>query len=612
MNAPRTVARLALPVLRMSAPARFQPGLVLLALLLAAAIPLPAFDLTGRTWPNGDIPLTLALGTAPQPFIDGNSDFDAIAESALADWNQHLERSRFTSVRNPDAARAENNRINNVFFSPTVSGAAWGSGVLAVTLSSVNVATGRTRESDVLFNPALTWNSYRGPLRPGLQDFRRVALHEFGHVLGLDHPDEASPPQSVVAIMNSRVSSIDAPQADDIAGARTLYDQIATTVPTIVAHPQGSAVRVGESATLAVIATSPARITYTWRFTPAGSTVAQLFPLVTGPTYHIGSVQPVDAGTYTVDVSSPASTAVRSNAATLTVAPLATTADTTLANISTRALVGSGSSVMIAGLVVGGTTAKSVLVRAAGPALSGFGVAGALANPTLRLVDAAGQTVAQNDDWENQTAPTAVTALRAAETRLGAFQFRAGSRDAALLATLPPGSYTAVVSGVNNTAGIALVEAYDADPDAATARTRKLINIATRGQVLGGETVLIAGLVVSGPGPRTYLIRAVGPTLRRDFGVTDALLDPFLQLYRGETLLRENDDWDTPAAGQGALRAAARRVGAFSLMETRDNTLRTGLDAAMLVTLQPGSYTAKVTGFDNRTGIALIEIYEVE
>jgi len=90
----------------MSAPARFQPGLVLLALLLAAAIPLPAFDLTGRTWPNGDIPLTLALGTAPQPFIDRSSDFDAIAESALADWNQHLERSRFTSVRNADGVLA--------------------------------------------------------------------------------------------------------------------------------------------------------------------------------------------------------------------------------------------------------------------------------------------------------------------------------------------------------------------------------------------------------------------------------------------------------------------------------------------------------------------------
>ncbi len=591
-------------------PARFRPGLRGLVLLLAVAVPLRAFDLTGRVWPNGDIPLTLALGTPATPLLDGTTDFNTLAESAIAEWNQHLERSRVTAIRNPDAARTEGNRINNVFFSPTVYGAAWGSGVLAVTLSSFNLATGRTRESDVLFNASLTWDSYRGPLRPGLQDFRRTALHEFGHVLGLDHPDDASPPQAVAAIMNSRISSLDTLQSDDIAGIRTLYDQAAATVPTIVAQPQSSTVRVGDSATLSVLATSNATIVYTWRYTPPGATVAQLFPLVTGPTYRIGSVQPVDAGTYTVDVSGPASDVVRSTAATLTVTPLATTADTTLANISTRALVGTGSNVMIAGLVVGGTAPKTVLVRAAGPGLAGFGVAGTLANPTLRIVNAAGQTVAENDDWETPAAPA--TAIRAAESRLGAFQFRPGSRDAALLVTLPPGSYTAVVNGVNNTAGIALVEAYDADPDAATARTRKLVNIATRGQVIGGDTVLIAGLVVSGPGPRTYLIRAVGPTLRRDFGVTGALLDPFLQLYRGETLLRENDDWDSPTSGQPALRQAAQKVGAFALMETRDNVLRTGLDAAMLVTLTPGSYTAKVTGFDNRTGIALIEIYEVD
>jgi hypothetical protein len=583
-----------------------------LAFIVAVAAPLRAFDLTGRVWPNGEIPLTLALGAPAAPLLDGATDFNTLAESALAEWNQHMERSRFVATRNPDAVRADANRINNVFFSGTVYGSAWGSGVLAVTLSSFNAATGRTRESDVLFNSALTWNSYRGTLRSGIQDFRRVALHEFGHVLGLDHPDDASPPQSVAAVMNSRISSLDTLQSDDIAGARLLYDQASTTVPTIVAQPQGSTVRVGDSATIAVVATSPAAITYTWRFTPAGTTVAQLFPLVTGPTYRIGSVQPVDAGTYTVEVSGPASDPVRSSAATLAVTPLATTADTTLANISTRALVGTGGNVMIAGLVIGGTTPKTVFVRAAGPALADFGVSGTLANPTLGIVNSAGQTVAANDDWETQSAPGSAAAIRAAETRLGAFQFRAGSRDAALVVTLPPGSYTAVVNGANNTAGIALVEAYDADPDAATARTRKLVNIATRGQVVGGENVLIAGLVVSGPGPRTYLIRAVGPTLRRDFGLTTALLDPFLQLYRGETLLRENDDWDTPTSGQPALRQAAQKVGAFSLMETRDITLRSGLDAAMLVTLAPGSYTAKVTGFDNRTGVALIEIYEVD
>jgi hypothetical protein len=116
--------------------------------------------------------------------------------------------------------------------------------------------------------------------------------------------------------------------------------------------------------------------------------------------------------------------------------------------------------------------------------------------------------------------------------------------------------------------------------------------------------VLIAGLVVAGPGPRTYLIRAVGPTLANSpFSVTGVLTDPFLQIFQGETLLRENDDWDSPSSAQPALREAATKVGAFPLQVRRDS--------AMIVTLQPGSYTAKVTGFQGATGVSLVEIYEV-
>jgi hypothetical protein len=220
-------------------------------------------------------------------------------------------------------------------------------------------------------------------------------------------------------------------------------------------------------------------------------------------------------------------------------------------------------------------------------------------------VNSQSQVVAQNDNWENGSN---LTALTAAAQRVGAFAFKNGSRDAAVLVTLPAGAYTAVVSGVNNATGIALVEVYDADPDAATARTRHLVNIATRGQVSTGDDVLIAGLVVKGDAPRTYLIRAVGPTLASKFAVSNALRDPFLQIYQGTRLLRENDDWDAPLAGQAALRAAAVQFGAFSLQETRNSS---GLDAVMLVTLQPGSYTAKVTGFQGATGVALIEIYEM-
>jgi hypothetical protein len=239
--------------------------------------------------------------------------------------------------------------------------------------------------------------------------------------------------------------------------------------------------------------------------------------------------------------------------------------------------------------------------------LGDFNVPGVINDPELTVYDHAGKVVARNDNWGSDGSGTT---LAAAFNRVGAFQFKAGSRDSALLVSLPPGNYTAHVTGVNGTTGVALVEAYDADPDASTARTRRLLNIATRGHVGTSDKVLIAGLIVTGPGPRTYLIRGVGPTLARaPYNVTGALPDPHLQLFRGETLVRENDDWDTPSNAQAALRAAASQVGAFSLLE--DRPANSGLDAAMLVTLQPGTYTAKLSGFEGVTGVGLIEIYEV-
>lgn len=593
----------------------FSPGAIArawrgLAALACATLGSPAHAfVAGASWPDGNVVMHLQLGSPAAALADGSTSWGPIAESALDEWNTQLTRSRFTVVRDSTAVKSGTNRLNNVFFDRTIYGSAFEERVLAVTQIRSTSGNGRMVETDVVFNANLAWDSYRGTLRSAT-DFRRVALHEFGHVLGLDHPDTARPAQSVPAIMNSRISNLENLREDDIAGVKSLYDRVdPALVPQIVAQPQGASLQTGDRFTLSVGVAGTGPFTYEWLFEAPGDTSPDTFDLAKGPSYTIGAVQPVDSGRYSVLVRRNG-VLVQSNAAELVVRPIATTADTLLANLSTRGVVGTGSNVIIGGLIIGGTTPKTVLIRAAGPGLAEFGVSGALANPTLRLVRSSDQaTVAENDDWESAGN---VAAIRATETRLAAFPFAAGSRDAALLVTLPPGNYTAVVSGVNNTTGVALVEAYDADPDAPTARTRKLANIATRGRVDSGENGLIAGFVASGPGPRTFLIRAIGPTLAKaPFNLGGALLDPFLQLYRGETLLRENDDWDSPAAGQAALRAAGQRVGAFPMMEVRDSVLRTGLDSAMLVTLPPGTYTAKVSGFEGSTGIGLIEIYEV-
>ncbi len=591
------------------------PFLLRLALSVAGALfvgPARAFDLIGSSWPNGDIVLQLQLGPGPSPLMDGSADWATVAESVISEWNQQLTRSKLTSVRDSTAAVARGNRINNVVFRTDFYGTAFDARTLAVTLSSTSPSSGRSLEKDVIFNSNRTWNSYRGNLRNGTSEFRRVALHEFGHVLGLDHPDQATPVQIVEAVMNSTVSSVESLRADDIAGAHALYDLNTDIAPTIAAHPQSKTVPVGAEYTMAVTVNGNGPFIYTWTYQAPGSRTIEPFTLATGASYTIGSVQAADAGTYRVRVSSGGGGFVDSTAATLTVTPIATSSDTQLANISTRGVVGSGSGVLIAGLIIGGTTTKTVFFRAAGPALSDLGVRGALTDPSLAIFNVQSQVVAQNDNWENQGTGGDAAAIAAASTRLGAFQFKAGSRDAALLVNLPPGNYTAVVSGVNNATGVALVEAYDADADPVAARSRKLVNIATRGQVGSGDNTLIAGLVVAGPGPRTYLVRAIGPTLAKaPFNVSGALLDPFLQIYQGENLLRENDDWDSSASAQPALSEASTRVGAFAMTPTRDPVTRSGLDSAMLITLQPGNYTAKVSGFQGAVGVALVEIYEL-
>lgn len=268
--------------------------------------------------------------------------------------------------------------------------------------------------------------------------------------------------------------------------------------------------------------------------------------------------------------------------------------DSRLVDVAVRSVVG-GPSPLIAGFTIGPGAAQTVLIRAVGPALAGFGVTGTAPDPKLQLFTAAGLKIAENDNFNTADAATFAA--------VGAFALPAGSRDAALVATLPAGGYTAQATDVTGSSGVALVEVYEVSHGGA-----RLINLSSRGFVGAGDDLLVPGIVIApGTGTRRLLLRAVGPGLA-PFGVTGLLADPKLELFSSGRKLLENDNWSAvvaPAAGGAAeLAAAFAASGAFPLpVGSRD--------AALLVDLGPGNYSLHVSGVGATTGTALAEVYDL-
>ena len=579
------------------------------ALLGLCANPLQAYVATGA-WPTGNIAIELQLdGGTSTPALpsgglaDGSASWNAAIRPAIDAWNAQMTRCQLAPTVGSSAPIAKTNGRNNVFFSSTYYGAAFGSRTLAVTLVASSGLTGaQLTETDLVVNTAVTWDSYRGAIRNSPVDLRRVAEHELGHVLGLDHPNEDDPPQTVAALMNSTVSNVETLQPDDIAGVRVLYTS-PVTMPTITRSPQNQTVTVGGAASLSLElggAAAPASTPtqqYAWLFTPTGGSEEDLFTLKEAAV-PLGAAQTSDAGAYRVVVETP-NGSVTSSSATLTVNPVTATAATRLINLSTRAYAGSGDRTLIVGFVITGNRARRILLRAVGPTLGSMGVTGMMPDPALNLVNASSQTIATNNDWgDNGGAATLPAIFQAA----GAFALPAGSRDAALVANLPPGLYTALVSANAGTAeGIALVEAYDIDDRSDP--TSRLINLSTRGYIGTDANIMIAGLVVAGPGPRTYLVRGAGDSLQ-SMGVSGTLDDPTLKLFdAAANVLRFTDDWDSPSFLQPTLQQTFQQVGAFVFTDRQE--------AAMKLTLNPGIYTLHLTGFNRGTGVGLVEVYEV-
>jgi glucose/arabinose dehydrogenase len=254
-------------------------------------------------------------------------------------------------------------------------------------------------------------------------------------------------------------------------------------------------------------------------------------------------------------------------------------------NISSRSRVASGDNVMIGGFIITGNANKRVIIRAIGPSLQQFNVPSPLADPVLELHGSTGALITLNDDWRDTQEAEIVNSQLAPPNDL----------ESAIIAILQPGAYTSIVQGKNGASGVGLVEVYDLDLAAAS----KLANISTRSFVQTGDNRLIGGFILGGNGGTANLIvRAIGPSLTQ-FGISNALADPTLELRDSNgALILADDNWqDDPNQ--------AAQITASGL------ALSNPLEAAISTSLLPGAYTAIVAGKNGGTGIGLVEIYNI-
>jgi hypothetical protein len=303
-----------------------------------------------------------------------------------------------------------------------------------------------------------------------------------------------------------------------------------------------------------------------------------------------------------------------------------------LANVASRTQVGTGANRTIGGFVISGTSPKTVLIRGRGPSMSGapFNLMGTLMNPALKLFSGA-MAIAQNDDWQTTDAlcvsPASSCGNAAQITATGKDpcipnpgQTMAPpncSKESAILVTLPPGAYSAILSGVNSTTGIGLIEVFEVN----AVDVPKLSNLSTRASVGTGTSKTIGGFIIGGTVPKTVLIRGRGPSMSgAPFNLTGTLMNPTFKLYSGAAVIAQNDNWQTtdplcvsPASSCGN----AAQIAATGKDPCQPNPGQSvappncSNESAILVTLPPGSYSAIMNGVNNTTGIGLVEVFDI-
>lgn len=485
--------------------------------LIFSGAKLSAYTLEGPSWPTGSIVVfQLNLGNSSATLQDGNTSWNAAVAPALDMWSQNIQRIQTTGIMNSPVTARSGDGVNTVVFSDTIFGEAFGRSTLAVTY--YRTVGANFIDADILFNSAQSFNSYRGPLQFAsngsvIADIRRVFLHELGHAIGLGHPDSAG--QKIDAVMNSITSNRSVLAQDDINGGQFLYgaplfaptptpSPTPTATPSSTPSPTPTAIP-GSVSHLANISTrlnvGTGSNVMIGGFIVTGSEQKKVLLRALGPSLGSAGISgAMQDPTLELHDSSGATIASNDNwkigaqrdeIAASGVAPsddresaiIATISsgnytgllrgigettgiavieayelDSTasrLANISTRGHVGVDQNVMIGGFIVRGNVQKRVIVRALGPSLNGgSAVQGELSDPTLELYNSDGALLAANDDWVDSPQYAEIVASTVPPP---------DRRESAVVANLPPGSFTAIMRGANFTQGIGIVEVYDLD-----------------------------------------------------------------------------------------------------------------------------------------------------
>jgi hypothetical protein len=273
----------------------------------------------------------------------------------------------------------------------------------------------------------------------------------------------------------------------------------------------------------------------------------------------------------------------------------------TLSNISTRSFVQTGDNLMIGGFIIQGTQPKSVIVRAIGPELSQYGIPNAMLDPTLELYNPNGALIASNDNWQNTIIGGIITNDQVQDIQTSGHA-PVDASESAIIANLPPGNYTAIVRGVSSTMGVSLVEVYDLSPGVQSV----LSNVSTRSLVETGDNVIIGGFIIQGTQPKDVIIRGIGPELSQ-YGVATPLADPTLELHdANETVIASNDNWQHTIIGGIVTDDQVQNI------QNSGHAPGDASESAIIANLPPGNYTAIVHGVNNTTGVALVEVYDLD